>query len=99
MGRDEQRPAPPAEVLLEPFERVEVEVVGRLVEQQQVRIGDDQPGQRRARLLAAGQRGRRLGPLVAGEAEAGQGGLDPLVERVAAEDLVLVQELRVGRAR
>ena len=96
MGRDEERPAAPAEVLLEPFERVEVEVVGRLVEEQQVRVGDDQPGQRRPRLLAAGQRRRRLGPLVAGEAEPGQRALDALVERVAAEDLVLVQELGVG---
>ena len=99
VGRDEQRPAPPAEVLLEPFERVEVEVVGGLVEEQEVGIGDDQPGQRRPRLLAAGQRGRRLGPLVAGEAETGQGALDPLVERVATEDLVLVEELGVRLAR
>ena len=99
MRGDEQRAAPPAEVLLEPLERVEVEVVGRLVEQQQVRIGDDQPGQRRPRLLAARQRGRRLRPLVAGEAEAGQRALDPLVERVAAEDLEPVQELGVGAAR
>ena len=60
--RDEQRAGPPAEVLLEPFEGVEVEVVGRLVEQQQVRIGDDQPGQRRPRLLAAGQRRRAAWP-------------------------------------
>jgi hypothetical protein len=30
-------------------------VVGRLVEQQQVGVGDQQPGQRRARLLAARQ--------------------------------------------
>ena len=94
--RHEERAGPPAEVLLEPFERVEIEVVGRLVEQQQVRIGDDQPGQRRAGLLAAGQRRRRLGPLVAGEPEARQRAVDPLVERVAAEDLVLVEELRVG---
>ena len=54
--RDEQRARPPAKVLLEPLERVEVEVVGRLVEQEQVRVGDDQPGERRPRLLAAGQR-------------------------------------------
>ena len=70
--RDEQRARPAAEVLLEPFERVEVEVVRRLVEQQQVGIGDDQPGQRGAGLLAARQRRWRLGPLVAREAETGQ---------------------------
>ena len=64
--RDEQRPGPPAEVVLEPLERVEVEVVRRLVEQQQVRIGDDQPSERGPRLLAARQPGRRLGPFVRG---------------------------------
>ena len=94
--RDEQRAAPAPEVLLEPFERVEVEVVRRLVEEQQVRVGDDQPGQRRPGLLAARQRRRRLRPLVAGEPETGQRALDPLVERVAAEDLELVLELGVG---
>ena len=65
VGGDEQRAGPPAEVLLEPLEGVEVEVVRRLVEQEQVRVGDDQAGERRPRLLAAGQRRRRLGPLVA----------------------------------
>ena len=48
-----------------------------------------------ARLLAAGQRGRRLGPLVAREPEPAQRGVDPLVERVAAEDLELVLEVGV----
>ena len=94
--RDEQRAGPPPEVLLEPFERVEVEVVRRFVEEQQVRIGDDQPRQRRPGLLAARQRRRRLRPLVPREPEPGQRALDPLVERVAAEDLVLVEELGVG---
>ena len=61
---DEQRAAAAPEVLLEPLERVEVEVVRRLVEEQQVRVGDHEPGQRGARLLAARQRGRRPGPLV-----------------------------------
>ena len=37
-------------------------MVRRLVEHQQVGVGDDEPGERGARLLAAGQRGRRLGP-------------------------------------
>ena len=97
MGRDEQRAVAPAEVLLEPLDRADVEVVRRLVEQQQVRLGDHEPGERRPGLLAAGQRRRRLRPLVAGEPEAGQRLVDPQVERVAAEDLELVLEVRVGR--
>ena len=97
--RDQQRAGPPPKVLLEPLERVEVEVVGRFVEQQEVRVGDDQARQRRPGLLAARQRRRRLRPLVAREPEPAQRRLDPLVEGVAAEDLVLVQELGVGVVR
>jgi hypothetical protein len=37
------------------FAHFEVEVVGRLVEQQQVGLGADQQGQRQARFLAAGE--------------------------------------------
>ena len=51
--RDEQRTRPATKVLLEPFEGVEVEVIGRFVEEEQVRIRDDQPGKRCPRLLAA----------------------------------------------
>ena len=94
--RDEERAGPPAEVLLEPFEGVEVEVIGRLVEQQQVRIGDDQARQRRPGLLATRQGRRRLRPFVPREPEAAQRALDPLVERVATEDLVLMEKLGIG---
>ena len=94
--RDQQRPAALAQVVLEPFDGVEVEVVRGLVEQQQVRVGDDQPGQRGARLLAAGHRRRRLRPLVPREPEAAQRRVDPQVERVPAEDVVLVLEVGVG---
>ena len=49
------------EVLLEPVARFEIEVVGRLVEQQQVRLAEQQLGQRDAHLPAAGERlGRPL---------------------------------------
>ena len=70
-------------------------MVGRLVEEQQVGIGDHQPGERRPGLLTAGQGTGRLGPLVAGEAQARQRLVDPLVEGVAAEDLEAVLELGV----
>ena len=62
--RDHERARPATEVLLEPLERVEVEVVRRFVEQEEVRIGDHQAGERGPRLLAAGQAGRRPDPLV-----------------------------------
>ena len=41
---------------LEPFERLDVEVVRRLVEQQQVGLRRERPRERRARQLAAGER-------------------------------------------
>ena len=43
------------EVALEPLERLDVEVVGRLVEQQQVGVAGQRAGQRGARQLAAGE--------------------------------------------
>ena len=87
-GRARRPAASPAALrrcVLQPLEGVEVEVVGGLVEQEQVGVGDHQAGQRRPRLLAAGHRGRRLRPLVAREPEPAQRRVDPLVERVAAE--------------
>ena len=45
-----------AEILLEPVARLEIEVVGRLVEQQQVRTAEQQLGERDAHLPAAGER-------------------------------------------
>ena len=49
------------QVLLEPVARLEIEMVGRLVEQQQVRLAEQQLGQREAHLPAAGERvGRPL---------------------------------------
>ena len=41
--------------LLQPFDRFGVEVVGRLVEQQHVGLGEQQLAERDAALLAAGQ--------------------------------------------
>ena len=93
---DEERAAAPAEVLLEPLEGGDVEVVRRLVEQQQVGVGDHEAGEGRAGLLPARQRRRRLVPLLAREPEAGQRLVDALVERVPAEDLELVLQIGVG---
>ena len=66
MGCDEQRAGASPEVLLQPLEGAEVQVVRRLVEEEQVRRGDHEPRQRGPRLLPAGQRGRRSAHVVAG---------------------------------
>ncbi len=57
---DEQQPARPApEEGLQPEAGLEVEVVGGLVEQEQVRLGEQGPGQRHAHAPAAGEAGER----------------------------------------
>ena len=48
------------EEALQPVDRLRVEVVGRLVEQEQVGVAEQEPGERDAALLAAGQ-GRDIG--------------------------------------
>ena len=97
MGGDEQRAVTAPEVLLQPLDRPDVQVVRRLVEEEQVRLRDDESGEGRPRLLAAAQGRWRPRPLVAREPETGQRLVDPLVQRVAAEDLELVLEVGVER--
>ena len=55
MGDQGDRRVETDEGLLEPLERLDVEVVGRLVQQQQVGPGRERPRQRGARQLAAGE--------------------------------------------
>ena len=55
VGCDHDGPGEPVEVVLEHGQRVEVEVVGGLVEQQDVRSGDEQVQERDPPPLAAGQ--------------------------------------------
>ena len=50
------------QVALEPLQRLDVEVVGRLVEEQQVGVAGQRAGQRGARQLAAGEGLRGCGP-------------------------------------
>ena len=66
MADQHERRAPRGELALQPFDGGQVEMVGRLVEQQDIGVGRQHPGQRRAPRLAARQRG---GVLVAGEAK------------------------------
>ena len=57
VGDGDDRAGVVVQVVLEPGHRLGVEVVGRLVEQQQVGLAQQQPAQRHAAALAAGQRG------------------------------------------
>src|SRR4051794_14882028 len=67
---DDERAGPPVEEILEGGERVDVEVVRRLVEQQHVGLGHEQAHQLKAAPLAAGEVAHERPTAVAVEAEA-----------------------------
>ena len=53
MGDDHEPAREVLEFVLQPLDRIDVEMVGRLVEHEQVGIGDQRPGQRDPLLLPA----------------------------------------------
>ena len=69
VGDDDQGAGPAVQVVLDDGERVDVEVVGGLVEQQHVRLVEQQPQELQPTPLTAGQVGQPGGQLVAGEPE------------------------------
>ena len=87
MGHEDDRGVELEQRLLEPLERLDVEVVGGLVEQQQVGLGGERTGQRAARELAAGERLQRAVEVVVGEAEAVDHRARALAPAVAADRL------------
>ena len=78
---------------LEPFERGDVEMVRRLVQQQQIGVVQQKPGEPEARPLAARER-PYLSRAQRGEAEPGEDPADRRIEVVAAR--VLEPVLGVG---
>ncbi len=83
---------------LQALQAVQVEVVGRLVEQEDVVAGEQQRGEAGAGRLAAGERGHRL-VQADGQAERGGDLLGPLVEVGAAEVEPALQARRRTRRR
>ena len=95
VGNEEKGSGPGGELLLEPGDRVDIEVVGRLVEDQHVGFGEEQAGQRHAhapttRELADGTVAVGVLKSETGENLAGVG-----LEGVAAHRLVLALDLAV----
>ena len=82
--------------LLEPLERLDVEMVGRLVEQQQVGLGGERARQRGARELAAGERSQRAVEIVVDEPEAMDDRARPLAPAIAADGLEARLHARVA---
>src|SRR6202042_2821321 len=70
---DDQEPAAVVlEVVAQPDDRVRVQVVGRLVEQQRLRVGEQDAGQLDPAALATGQRVQRLLQHPVGQPEGGR---------------------------
>jgi hypothetical protein len=105
VGDHDDRGVERLELGLQPLERVDVEVVGRLVEQQQVGLARERAAQRRARELAAGERRQEPVDVRVLEAEVVQHVRRAVAPRVAAAVLelalparVAVVQRRLGRA-
>ena len=84
---------------LEPLDRLDVEVVRRLVEQQQVGLGGERARQRGPRQLAARERRERPVEVGVGEAEAAHDGGGAVAPVVAARMLEPALRRRVARER
>ena len=87
VGDEDDRRVEPDEVVLEPLERLDVEVVGRLVEQQQVGARGEHPRERGPGQLTAREAAERAVELVVAEAEPAQGRLDAVAPAIAAGGL------------
>ena len=86
-----------AKVLLEPVAGLEVEMIGRLVEQQQVRPSEQQLGERDPHLPAAGERFAGPAGVLAAESQTAQHGGDAQVHAVAFVQPESILELGVAR--
>ena len=90
MADGEDRALEVQQIVLEPLGRVQVEVVGRLVEQQDVGLFEDQPREVDARLLPAGERVEGLLELGGGDVETVGHAREIDLGLVAAETAVVV---------
>ena len=96
MGRHDQRAVEPAEELFEPDDGLDVEVVGRLVEEERVGAHEEDAGQRDAHLPPAGELADVVVHDLGAEAEAGEDLLCARLQRVAAQ--LVEAGLRVAEA-
>ena len=99
VGDEHDRGVERLQVRLQPLQRADVEVVRRLVEQQQVGVAGERARERGARQLAARERGERAIEVTVAEAEAMQRRVDALAPAVAARVLEARLRARVGVER
>ena len=96
---DDHRGVDRLQLALEPFQARDVEVVRRLVEEQQVGISAECPGQRGARELSAGEAGERPFEVGRGEAEVPRHRVQALAPGVTSGVLQAGLRLRVPPQR
>jgi hypothetical protein len=97
--RDDQgRAAVRSDEPFEPAERVEVEMIRRLVEEEDLRLGKQQPGKAESGLLSSGEGRYWLVGIEVAKAEALQHLLGPLLPLVAAKSFETSQR-RVVRGQ
>lgn len=89
----------PAQVCLQPADRLVVQVVRRLVQEQQFRCRGQRGGQGQTGPLAAGQAGQPPSTIQVRKPEPVQGDAHPGVRFVSAPGLVLLDECGVARMR
>ena len=83
------------EVLFQPVAAFQIEMVRRLIEQQQRRLLQQELGQRNAHLPAAGELFGAPGPIFFAESQPAEHGADLGVERVDIVGVQVVSNLRV----
>jgi hypothetical protein len=105
VGDDHEPAAVGLEEVPQPEDRVGVEVVGGLVEQQRVGVREEDPGQFHAAPLAAGEGVQRLAEHPVGQAQAGGdggglglGGVPALGEELGLQAAVLLHRVVAGGA-
>ena len=90
---DDQTAAEVLEVILQPLHRRQIEVVGRLVEEEQRRIGQEERRERGPHPPSARELGERAVLLRDGEAEAGEHAARLRLERVLVVELQVMLQL------
>ena len=99
MADDQHRALVLLQRLLQPLGGLKVEVVRRLVQQQQIGLGQQQPRQAQAGLFAAGEHPRGLILAALGEAQTRQHALDAAGPLVAAGGLEAIQQVGIAAAQ
>ena len=99
MRHDDHRARPLLEIALQPFDALEIQVIRRLIQQQEIRLLQQEARQQGAGLLAAAEIADGLLILGLGEAQAAQHPLDAGLVGVAARALKGIEPAAIASHR